>query len=110
MLEKKVTVFQERVYAALMAVPRGRVTTYARLAKSVGCGSPRAVGQALRHNPFAPEVPCHRVIRHDLSTGGFFGKISGAAIQEKLLLLASEGVVFKNGKLADKSRLHDFTA
>ena len=103
-----VTAFQERVYRALSRVPRGKVTTYKRLAQSIRCDSCRAVGQALRCNPFAPRVPCHRVIASDLTVGGFQGKTAGGPIRRKLALLAAEGVLFKDGRLADKSRLHTY--
>lgn len=103
--EVSITAFQQRVYEALLCVPEGRVTTYAQLAKAVGCGSPRAVGQALRRNPFAPEVPCHRVIASDLTIGGFSGQRSGELIDKKRRLLESEGVKFAHGKLVDQSRL-----
>jgi methylated-DNA-[protein]-cysteine S-methyltransferase len=96
--------FARRVYAALRKVPAGRVITYAALARRIGCRSPRAIGQALRANPFAPEVPCHRVIASDLSPGGFSGRTSGPALTKKLHLLAAEGVVFKNGRLSDPKR------
>lgn len=56
-----VTKYQERVYAALQQIPEGRITTYAAMAKALN-SSPRAVGGALRVNPFAPEIPCHRCI------------------------------------------------
>lgn len=96
--------FAARVYNALKRVPRGRVITYAALAAKIGCGSPRAVGQALRANPFAPEVPCHRVIASDLSPGGFVGQTAGPQLRRKLRLLASEGVLFHNGFLAEPRR------
>jgi len=96
--------FAAKVYAALQEIPPGRVITYAALARRIGCRSPRAIGQALRANPFAPEVPCHRVIASDLTPGGFQGKKSGPALAKKLRLLAAEGVVFKNGRLADPTR------
>lgn len=99
------TRFQRRVYEALREVPRGRVTTYAMLARRVGCGSARAVGQALRRNPFAPSVPCHRVIASDLTIGGFMGKSGGSAVERKARMLAAEGVIFADGKLADRGRL-----
>ena len=57
------TAFESQVYGALGEIPRGRVATYAALAARLDCGSAQAVGQALKRNPFAPEVPCHRVIR-----------------------------------------------
>ena len=97
--------FAARVYNALKRVPRGRVITYAALAAKIGCGSPRAVGQALRANPFAPEVPCHRVIASDLTPGGFQGRTNGPALAKKLRLLRSEGVTFANGRLSDPARL-----
>jgi len=83
----------------------GRVITYAALARRLGCRSPRAIGQALRANPFAPQVPCHRVIASDLTPGGFQGKTSGSALTRKLRLLAHEGIHFENNRLADLTRV-----
>ena len=102
---ERVSAFSLRVYAALRKVPRGKVITYAALGRRIGCRSPRAIGQALRANPFAPEVPCHRVIASDLSPGGFQGRTTGSPMARKLRLLAAEGVHFKHGRLADPSRL-----
>ena len=59
-----VTDYQSRVYDLLKQIPPGKVSTYAALSQALG-SSPRAVGGALRRNPFAPEVPCHRVISAD---------------------------------------------
>lgn len=92
------------MYAALRKVPSGRVITYAALARAIGCHSPRAVGQALRANPFAPEVPCHRLIASNLSPGGFQGQKSGPALTKKLRLLAAEGIHFNNHRLTDPTR------
>lgn len=100
-----VTPFAARVYAALGRVPAGRVITYAALARRVGCRSPRAIGQALRANPFAPHIPCHRVIASDLTPGGFQGRSTGSALAGKLDLLRAEGVTFRKGRLADPGRL-----
>ena len=100
--------FQQRVYAALERIPCGCVTTYALLAQAVGCGSPRAVGQALRRNPFTPRVPCHRVIAADLSLGGFQGAATGLPLRRKIGLLSKEGVQFKAGRLAEPERLFRF--
>lgn len=58
---KKVTPFQERVYALLKQIPSGKVSSYAAMARALN-SSPRAIGGANRNNPFAPEVPCHRCI------------------------------------------------
>lgn len=102
---EKVTPFAARVYAALQTIPAGSVITYAALGRRAGCGSPRAVGQALRANPLAPAVPCHRVIAADLSPGGFFGESKGPEIARKLRLLSAEGVHFANNRLAEEHRL-----
>ena len=96
--------FAAQVYTALRKVPAGRVITYAALGRRIGCRSPRAIGQALRANPFAPQVPCHRVIASDLTIGGFKGHTSGRALAQKLRLLAAEGIVFNNGHLSDPKR------
>ena len=103
----RVTPFQHRVYQATSTIPKGRVTTYQSLAQAIHCASAQAVGQALRRNPFAPEVPCHRVISAQNTIGGFSGCKSGEMINKKIALLKQEGVEFKNGKLADPARLID---
>jgi len=99
------TPFQQRVYEFIREIPRGRVTTYARIGKALRCRSAQAIGQALKRNPLSPEVPCHRVIRADLTFGGYFGKTSGAKVREKIAPLKAEGVEFTDGKLTDPSRL-----
>jgi methylated-DNA-[protein]-cysteine S-methyltransferase len=102
------TAFEEKVYDAVRMVPRGRVTTYALLGKAIGCRSSQAIGQALKRNPCAPGVACHRIIRSDLSIGGFGGEHDGAEIQRKLRLLKEEGVLFKEGMLVEAERLFRF--
>ena len=103
-----VTLFQQRVYDVVAGIPRGRVATYKDIAARLGCGSPRAVGQALRRNPFAPKVPCHRVISASLAIGGFQGEAEGVAVRRKLKLLEGEGVRFSQGKLVESSRRFAF--
>lgn len=103
--EQQVTPFQSRVYRVVATIPEGKVVTYKELAQVLGCSSCQAVGQALRRNPFAPTVPCHRVIKSDLTPGGYAGKLDEAALQRKLELLASEGVVFVNGVLRDTDKI-----
>jgi len=97
-----------RVYVLLRQIPRGYVVTYGALARAAGCRSARAIGQILRKNPDAPDVPCHRVIRADLSLGGYAGKVDGPDVKRKMDLLVSEGVDFVNGKLKDRARLWYF--
>jgi methylated-DNA-[protein]-cysteine S-methyltransferase len=62
------------VYKLLKQVPKGRITTYKALAKAAGNpkGS-RAVGAMMRANPYAPIVPCHRVVYSNSGWGGFSG-------------------------------------
>jgi len=102
------TKFEQSVFDTICRIPCGRVTTYGLLAKELGCGSSQAVGQALKRNPFAPEVPCHRVISSDLKTGGFSGEREGETIRKKLKLLSEEGVDFQGGKLADPELVWGF--
>lgn len=87
--------FNERCYAVLKKVPKGKVTTYGEIAKAVGSPrAARAVGNAMNCNPYAPAVPCHRVVG---STGKMTGFASG--IPAKVKLLQGEGVVVKNGRV-----------
>ncbi len=104
----QVTEFQKRVYDAAKRIPRGKVTTYKHLSQAIGCGSSRAVGQALKANPYAPVVPCHRVIRSDLTIGGFSGKLEGPQIERKKALLREEGVRFDGDRLSNPDDLHTF--
>jgi methylated-DNA-[protein]-cysteine S-methyltransferase len=100
---KRTTAFQERVYAALSGIPRGFVTTYGSLAALLECGSSQAIGQALRNNPFAPEVPCHRVVKKDGSLGGFFGHSTDRAQMRKRRRLEDEGIIFDPyGKIPER--------
>lgn len=102
----QITSFRKKVYEAVSLVPRGKVTSYGQIAKSIGCRSSQAIGQALKVNPFSPQVPCHRVICQNGYLGGFCGKRSGKKMQDKLKLLASEGVFFDDqGFLLDHSRM-----
>jgi methylated-DNA-[protein]-cysteine S-methyltransferase len=85
-----ITPFQRRVYLELLSVPCGQTVTYGELARRIGCRSAQAVGQALKRNPFAPEVPCHRVVASDGSLGGYLGQRSGKQVERKRELLEIE--------------------
>ena len=91
--------FADRAYDLLRKVPRGRVTTYKEIAHALGSKSYRGVGQAMRNNPYAPEVPCHRVVSASGRIGGFQGKTSGAAVRKKIDMLRKEGIEFERGKI-----------
>lgn len=88
--------FSEQCYAALKRVPKGRVTTYKELARAVKTKAYRAVGTAMKNNPYAPKVPCHRVVQSNGQIGGF---MYGTAAKVKLL--KGEGVKVANGKVVD---------
>lgn len=90
------TVFEEKVYSLCKKIPKGKVSTYGEIAKALGGKSmmPRAVGNALNKNPYAPVVPCHRVVKSDGSLGGF-----ATGYEKKIRLLAGEGINIKNNKI-----------
>lgn len=89
---RDISEFQRKVYLALLDVPRGETISYRELGMRIGCGSAQAIGQALKRNPFAPEVPCHRVIRSDGSIGGFYGQREGEMIEKKKAMLRDEKI------------------
>lgn len=86
----EITSFQRKVYLELLNVPAGETVTYGELARRIDCRSAQAVGQALKRNPFAPEVPCHRVVAADGSLGGYNGERGGEMLERKRALLAAE--------------------
>ena len=84
------TKFQLKVWAYLRKIPRGSVKTYAQVAKAIGKPlAARAVANAIGKNPYAPKIPCHRVIRTDGSLGGYSGK---GGVKTKRFLLQKEGI------------------
>lgn len=93
--DSSITDFQRKVYLALLDVPRGSTISYKELGERIGCKSAQAIGQALKRNPFAPDVPCHRVICSNGTIGGFHGEREGEMIERKLQLLASESKHFR---------------
>ena len=83
------TEFQLKVWAYLRKIPRGSVKTYSQVAKDLGKPlAVRAVANAIGKNPYAPKIPCHRVIRSDGSLGGYSGK---GGLKTKRFLLKKEG-------------------
>ena len=92
--------FYVKVWKACAGIPAGKTMTYGELARKIGCpGASRAVGTALSKNPFAPTVPCHRVLRSDGKMGGFSAK-GGIKLKEKMLQYEKQ--TGKNAKLEDK--------
>ena len=89
--------FDERCYALLRQIPRGRVSSYREIAHALGTKAYRAVGNAMNRNPYPTDpYPCHRVVKSDGSVGGYaFGT------GKKLERLTEEGYRIENGKLVD---------
>jgi O-6-methylguanine DNA methyltransferase len=96
--------FPQQVYELTRLIPKGRVATYAAIARALkNSQAARAVGNALNKNPYAPQVPCHRVIRSNGEVGGF---ASGS--RRKIQMLRREGVVIKNGRIDLKKYGYQF--
>jgi len=85
----------EKIFSLVKQIPKGKVTTYAELAKAIGNKKlARVVGRILYKNPKPIEIPCHRVVRSDGGVGGYkWGVI------KKIELLRNEGIEVKNGKI-----------
>jgi methylated-DNA-[protein]-cysteine S-methyltransferase len=79
-------------------IPRGEVTTYKILAQQLGTKAYRAVGTAVKNNPDAPIIPCHRVVKSDGSIGFYSGK---GGIRTKIKLLEKEGIKIKGKRFVD---------
>ena len=85
------TKFQKKVWNYLKTIRKGTVKSYKQVAIAINRPkSARAVANAVGKNPFAPKIPCHRVIRSDGSLGGYSGK---GGVKTKKLLLKREGVI-----------------
>lgn len=77
--------FEVDVWRACAKIGYGKTASYKALADEIGCpGAARAVGTAMSHNPVAPVVPCHRVLKSDGSLGGYSGP--GGLKQKQSLL------------------------
>jgi O-6-methylguanine DNA methyltransferase len=76
--------YTQKVLTTASLIPAGYLTSYGIIAKAAG-GSPRAVGRVMASNPFAPIVPCHRVVSSDFTLGGY-----GGGLDVKLELLVRE--------------------
>lgn len=106
--ERKPTIFEEKVYDVVKLIPAGKVSTYRDVAAALGIRSSQAIGQALKRNPFAPHVPCHRVIASNGKIGGFYGESTGPRIEQKCAMLENEGVEIHDGAIDLSKFLHSF--
>ena len=83
----RLTRFEQAVYRVVAAIPRGQTRSYGWVARRLGRPTAaRAVGNALHRNPFAPRIPCHRVVAADSTLGGYAGGLA-----RKRTLLRREG-------------------
>jgi methylated-DNA-[protein]-cysteine S-methyltransferase len=86
------TEFEWKVLKTALTIPLGETRSYQWVANAIGSPKAvRAVGQALRKNPYPLMIPCHRVIRSDGSPGGYAGKMDG----KKMRLLEREQEILK---------------
>ncbi|OGE88089.1 MAG: hypothetical protein A3J07_01570 [Candidatus Doudnabacteria bacterium RIFCSPLOWO2_02_FULL_49_13] len=84
----KYTPFQQKVYRAILKIPKGRVLTYGQVARKIGSPkAARAIGQAMKQNQDAPAIPCHRVV----ASNGLGGYSASGGLKRKLKLLKKEG-------------------
>lgn len=90
--------FNQRAWALITRIPAGKVATYGTVAAALGSPSARAVGQAMARNPYAPRVPCHRVVGGD---GRLTGYSADGGTAKKRRMLIEEGVAM-TGLYADR--------
>lgn len=88
--------FYEKCYQLLKKVPKGKITTYKEIAKALNSKAYRAVGSAMNKNPYAPKVPCHRVVNSNGDIGNY-----AYGVKEKIKILESEGIEIKKGKVVN---------
>lgn len=94
--EKNLTDFQIQVLLATLEIPKGQTRTYGQIAKAIGrSGAARAVGTALKNNPFPIQIPCHRVVHSDGNWIGYSGSLdkNSSENKTKFRLLKKEGAL-----------------
>jgi len=89
-----------KVYELCQLIPKGKISTYREIAHKLNSKAYRAVGQALKKNPF-PKIPCHRIISSNGYISGYFGK----NIKQKIKLLEKEGIKIKNNKVLNFKKI-----
>jgi len=98
--------FQEKVWQLMKKIPKGKVTTYRIIAHKMRTNAYRAVGTGVKNNPYAPKIPCHRVVKSDGGIGFYSGK---GGVRTKIRLLRREGIKIKRKRIVDfKKVLYKF--
>jgi methylated-DNA-[protein]-cysteine S-methyltransferase len=95
--------FRQKVWALTARIPKGKVTTYGHIARKLGSNGYRAVGMAMNRNPYAPAVPCHRVVGSHGALTGFAG-----GLPKKRAMLAAEHVPMRDGRVVLEEALFSF--
>lgn len=96
--------FTEAVYTKTALIPKGKISTYKEIARVLkNPHASRAVGNALNKNPYAPKIPCHRVIKSNGEVGGFAN-----GTNQKIAILKKEGIIINNGKIDLRKYLYEF--
>jgi methylated-DNA-[protein]-cysteine S-methyltransferase len=95
--------FCQKVWALTARIPKGKVTTYGHIARKLGSNGYRAVGMAMNKNPYAPAVPCHRVVGSQGALTGFAG-----GLPKKQAMLAAERVPMRDGRVVLDEALFSF--
>lgn len=89
------TLFQKKILLEVLNIPKGETRSYAWIAGKAGFPKAcRAVGEVMRRNPYAPHVPCHRVISSNGRIGGY-----SKGVLQKRVLLRKEGVILTYVKI-----------
>ena len=94
--------FNQKVWDVCRQIPKGKITTYKAIAEKLNTKAYRAVGSALKKNPYAPKVPCHRVVNSDGTIGGYKGIRNN---NEKIRLLNKEGIITRKGNIVNFKQL-----
>ena len=97
--------FNKKVYGLCRKIPKGKISTYKILSKKLNSKAYRAVGTAMNKNPFAPEIPCHRVVNSNGKVGKF-----ASGTENKIKILKKEGIQINKGKIEDfENKLYKFS-
>ncbi len=100
-IRKSKLAFGDKVVKLMRLIPRGRITTYKAIARALNCKAYRAVGRAVGDNPYAPRVPCHRVVKSNGTVGNY-----GGGVKKKIVMLRKERIKI-NGR-GPKAKIENF--